>query len=136
MTRVRLPWFVPWVVAPALAGAFLAAVVDLSALPYVGREHISAVFFTDGQAYFGHLEDGPLSGTLGLRDVYYLDDAKGKGTDYSAAVVKRGGEVHQPVDGMRIRRERVLLIERVSLSSPVAEAIEAQRALDRAVAGR
>ena len=45
-------------------------------------------------------------------------------------MVKRGTEVHQPADGMRIRRDKVLVIERVGLTSPVARAIAAQRSLD------
>jgi len=127
---VRVPWVLPWVVAPILVGVFLAATVDLGALPFVGTEKISAVFFTDGQAYFGHLDDNPITGTLTLRDVYYLGDAKGRGTDFDASVVKRGTEVHQPADGMRIRRDKVLVIERMGNSSPVARAIAAQRSLD------
>jgi hypothetical protein len=121
---------VPWILAPALAGVVLATQVDLSSLPFVGTEKINAVFFTDGQAYFGHLDDNPLTGTLTMRDVYYLGDAKGRGTDYEASVVKRGTEVHQPADGMRIRRDKVLVIERVGLTSPVGRAIAAQRSLD------
>ena len=127
---MRLPWWLGWIVAPVLAGAVAATMVDLTALPFIGTEKISAVFFTDGQAYFGHLDDNPISGTLTMRDVYYLGDAKGRGTDYEASVVKRGSEVHQPADGMRIRRDKVLVIEKVGLNSPVARAIAAQRALD------
>ena len=127
---MRMPWVVPWVLVPILIGVFLAATVDLTSLPFVGAEKINAVFFTDGQAYFGHVDDNPLSGTLTMRDVYYLGDAKGRGTDYDASVVKRGTEVHQPADGMRIRRDKVLVIERVGLDSPVARAIAAQRSLD------
>ena len=121
-----------WLVLPALLGAFCAATVDLRSLPVVGSERIEAVFFTNGQAYFGHLDDNAIAGTLTLRDVYYLDDAAGKGTDYSTNVVKRGTvEVHQPTDGMRIRRDSVLVIERVGLGSPIGRAIAAQRALER-----
>ncbi len=128
---MRLPWVLPWVLVPALAGAYLAAVVDTTSLPYVGAERIEAVLLTDGQAYFGHLDDQALSGTLLLRDTYYLGDAKGRGTDYDASVVRRGTEVHQPLDGMRIRRDKILVIERVGLSSPLARAIAVQRALEQ-----
>ena len=131
---MRMPSLVPWIAVPILVGAFLAAVVDLRSLPFVGSEQIDAVFFTDGQAYFGHLDDNALSGTLTLREVYYLGDAKGRGTDFEASVVRRGAEVHGPADGMRVRRDKVLAIERVGLSSPVGRAIAAQRALDRAAA--
>ena len=124
--------FLQWVVLPAMVAGFLAASVDLGSLPFIGQERISAVFFTNGQAYFGHLDDNAISGTLNLTDVFYLDDAAGKGTDYSTNVVERGTvEVHQPADGMRIRRDSVLVIERVGLSSPIGRAIAAQRALGR-----
>lgn len=126
------PPFVQWVVLPILLGGFLATAVDVDSLPFVGRERLSAVFFTNGQAYFGHLDDNAVSGTATLSDVYYLDDAAGKGTDYSTNVVKRGTvELHQPTDGMRIRRDSVLVVERVGLGSPIGRAIAAQRALER-----
>jgi hypothetical protein len=83
---VRIPWLIPWVLVPAVVGAYLATVVDLRSLPFVGTESIEAVFFTDGQAYFGQLDDNALTGTLTLRDVYYLGDAKGRGTDFDASV--------------------------------------------------
>jgi hypothetical protein len=121
-----------FVILPAILGAFLATAIDLGSLPFIGTERITAVFFTNGQAYFGHLDDNAVSGILTLTDVYYLDDAAGKGTDYTTNLVKRGTvEVHQPSDGMRIRRENVLVIEQVGLASPVGRAIAAQRALDR-----
>lgn len=130
--RVPPPAFLQWVILPALLGAFFATATDLGSLPFVGRERMSAVFFTNGQAYFGHLDGNAVTGTLTLTDVYYLDDAAGKGTDYSTNVVKRGTvELHQPVDGMRIRRDSVLVIERVGMTSPIGRAIAAQRALDR-----
>lgn len=134
MTFLRRPppAFLQWFVLPLLLGGFLATAVDLRSLPFIGQEEISAVFFTNGQAYFGHLDDNALSGTMTLTDTYYLDDAAGKGTDYSTNVVKRGTvEVHQPVDGMRIRRDSVLVIERVGPGSPIGRAIAAQRSLSR-----
>jgi hypothetical protein len=120
-----------WIVAPALVGAILATAMDPRALPFTGHEQISAVFLLDGQAYFGHLEDVPWSGTITLRDVYYFEDASKVTTELPLALVKRGGELHQPVDVMRIRRDKVLVVERVSLDSAVGQAIAAQRALDR-----
>ena len=120
-----------FVLAPLLLGGVLGAALDTSALPFVGAERISAVFLLDGEAYFGHLEDVPWSGTLVLRDVYYLNDASKVTTDLPVGLVKRGNELHQPVDVMYIRRDKVLAIERVTLGSPIAQAIATQRALDR-----
>ena len=124
-----------WLVVPAVVGFLLAAVLDPRALPFSGTERISAVFLLDGQGYFGHLQqDVPWSGTITLRDVYYFADATKVTTDLPVALIKRGGELHQPADVMHIRREKVLLVERVSLDSAVANAISAQRALDRSAA--
>lgn len=124
----RLRFALLWVVAPILLGTYAAAIVDPGLLD--GREHLSAVFLADGQAYFGHLEENALSGTLVLRDVYYFQDARNTTADYAAALTKRGTEVHEPASEMRIRREHVLAVERVGPDSPVARAIAAQRALE------
>jgi hypothetical protein len=120
-----------WILVPAVVGVLLSMVFDPIALPFSGNERISAVFLLDGQGYFGHLEDVPWSGTITLRDVYYFADASKVTSDLPVALVKRGSELHEPVDVMHIRRDKVLLVERVGLDSAVAQAINAQRALDR-----
>ncbi|HVR88212.1 MAG TPA: hypothetical protein VHG53_01540 [Candidatus Limnocylindria bacterium] len=122
-----------WLVVP-IAALILAASVDPFALPFTGSEKLSAVFLLDGQAYFGHLDDVPWSDTVTLTDVYYFEDARKTTTDLPVGMVKRGSEVHQPADGMRIRRDKILAIERVGLDSPVARAIEVQRAIERGAA--
>jgi len=123
-----------FVLVPILIGTFLGGAVDPQSLPFVGSERISAVFLLDGQAYFGSLEDSPLSGTIVLRDVYYLNDASKVTTDYPLGLVKRGNELHQPVDVMYIRRDKAVAIERVTLASPIGQAIASERALNRAAA--
>jgi hypothetical protein len=133
VSRRRL--IVGWVVA-AVLGLVIAASTDLSALPFSGNEKISAVFLLDGQAYFGRLHDVPWSSTVSLSEVYYFDDARRAPTDLAVALVRRGAEIHQPADGMQIRREKILAIERVSLDSAVGRAIAAQRALERPAASR
>lgn len=124
-----LRWAVPWIVIPAILGVFVSANIDVHALPLVGPERETAVLFLDGQAYFGHLDDSGESGTLVLRDVYYFQDAKGGTTGLPVALVARGQEAHEPIDGMAINRDQVLAIERVRPESAVAKAIEAERAL-------
>lgn len=120
------------IVAGAIAlGTLLGAALDPQGLPFVGSERLSAVFLLDGQAYFGHIEDMPFSGTIVLRDVYYINDASKVTTDLPVGLLKRGSELHQPVDVMYIRRDKVLAIERVTAGSPIGLAIAGQRALDR-----
>ena len=123
-------------IAVALFALVLAAGTDVTALPFSSNEKISAVFLLDGQAYFGRLDDVAWSSTVALHDVYYFDDARRSPTDLAVALVKRGAELHQPADGMQIRREKILAIERVTIDSPVGRAIAAQRAIDRAAGGR
>jgi hypothetical protein len=122
-------WTLRWVIAPLLFGVFVAGNVDARSLPLFGSERESAVLLLDGQAYFGHLDDSGESGWLTLRDVYYLQDAKGAPTNVAVAVAKRGREAHEPADGMRINRDRVLAVERVSADSAVALAIAVERQL-------
>ena len=119
------------VIAAVFAGIIVGGALDPSALPFVGNERISAVFLLDGEAYFGHLEDAPWSGNLVLRDVYYVNDATKVTTDLPVGLVKRGGELHQPVDVMYIRRDKVLAVEVVTAASPIGMAIAAQRTLER-----
>ena len=124
-----LRWAVPWVALPLLVGVFVSANVDLRSLPFVGPERMSAVLFLDGQAYFGHLDDSGESGTLVLRDVYYFKNSTGSVTGLPVGLVRRGTEAHDPADGMRINRERILAVERVGPASAVAQAIDVERQL-------
>ena len=134
MRRNRPAWTVArWLVVP-LAALILGATVDPAALPFSGAEKLSAVFLLDGEAYFGELEDVPWSDSVKLTDVYYFESASKRTTDLPVGLLKRGNELHQPADGMLIHRDKILGIERVSLDSPVARAIAAQRAIDRGVA--
>ena len=128
MTRRQLRLLLTWIVLPLVLGVALAVVLDPGILDR--RERLSAVFLEDGQAYFGHLEESALSGTLVLREAYYFQDARNTTADYAVALTKRGTEVHEPGSEMRIRREHVLAIEKVAPDSPVARAIAAQRALE------
>jgi hypothetical protein len=127
--RVAGRWL-RWALVPAIVGAFVSANVDVRALPLFGPERESAVLLLDGQAYFGHLDDSGETGTLLLRDPYYFQDAKGGTTNLAVSLVKRGGEAHQPADGMRINRDRVLAVERIRTDSAVARAIAVERAID------
>jgi hypothetical protein len=127
----RLRWSLRWLVLPAALGVFIAGNVDVRSLPLVGAERESAVLLQDGQAYFGHLDDSGESGMLLLRDVYYFQDANGSPTGVSVALVRRGNEAHDPADGMRINRDKVLAVEQVGPTSAVAQAIAVQRELAR-----
>lgn len=125
----RVSWALRFIGLPVLLAWALGSSADR--LPWSGGT--AAVFLVDGQAYFGQLADPFWSDTLTLRDVYYLEDASKSTTGLQIGVVKRGREAHEPADGMRIKRDRVLVVERVGNDSPVLQAILTQRALDRSV---
>jgi hypothetical protein len=122
-----LRWSLPWIVVPALLGVLVSANLDLRSLPLFGPERLSAILFLDGQAYFGHLDDSGESGMLVLRDVYYFKNSSGSPTGLPVGLVRRGTEAHEPADGMRINRDRILAVERVGLTSAVGTAIQVDR---------
>ncbi|HEV2011575.1 MAG TPA: hypothetical protein VGS17_11180 [Candidatus Limnocylindria bacterium] len=135
--RVRIAgrwirWGLRWIVLPAAIGVFVSGNIDARSLPLIGPERLSAVLLLDGQAYFGHLDDSGESGTLVLRDAYYFQNASGGATNLSVGLVKRGTEAHEPADGMRINRDRVLAVERVGPDSAVARAIDVEREISGA----
>jgi len=122
-----LGWGARWIAVPLVLGVFVSGNMDARSMPLFGPERESAVLFLDGQAYFGHLDDSGESGTLVLRDVYYFANATGSLTGLPVGLVKRGTEAHEPADGMRINRDRVLAIEQVGPAAPVMQAIGAER---------
>jgi len=124
-----LRWGLAWVGLPLVLGVFVSANLDFRSLPLFGPERMSAVLFLDGQAYFGHLDDSGESGTLLLRDVYYFKTSEGAVTGVPVGLVRRGTEAHEPADGMRINRDRILAIERVGSGSPVAQGVQVEREL-------
>src|SRR5437763_16728735 len=115
-----LRWGTRWVALPVVLGVFVSGNLDARSLPVFGPERESAVLFLDGQAYFGHLDDSGDGGTLVLRDVYYFKNSTGSVTGLPVGLVRRGTEAHDPADGMRINRERILAVERVGPASAVA----------------
>jgi hypothetical protein len=114
---------------PAVVGIVVSANMEARSLPLIGPERETAVLFLDGQAYFGHLDDSGENGTLVLRDVYYFKSSNGGVTGVPVGLVRRGTEAHEPADGMRINRDRILAIERVGPTSAVAQAIQVERGL-------
>lgn len=98
-----------------------------------------AVFFTNGQVYFGKLQSLN-QGYMKLTDVYYLqaqasaDESKDSenpqqtSTDQSnMQLIKLGQEVHGPEDAMIVARDQVLFYENLKSDGKVAQAIEQQK---------
>lgn len=104
-----------------------------SASAHIDSSKYQAVFFTNGQVYFGKLQG--LSGSFfKLTDIYYLqatksekDDSKNpqetsnQGSDVQ--LVKLGNEVHGPVDEMIISRDQILFFENLKQDGKVTDSI-------------
>lgn len=99
----------------------------------INKNEYQAVFFTNGQVYFGKLSvlnDNYLK----LTDIYYLQT---KSTDESSKLqetsnansndvqlIKLGSEIHGPQDQMAISRSQVLFVENIKPDGKVAQAIQ------------
>lgn len=92
-----------------------------------------AVFFTNGQVYFGKLSVFG-SDTLKLKDVFYLQTDAGSDSQNpqksssdeqtNVQLVKLGNEIHGPEDEMIISKDQVLFYENLKSDGKVAQSIE------------
>lgn len=124
-----------------IAALLIAALIGFfvyrsSSAQLIDTSKYQAVFFTNGQVYFGKLEqvDG---GHLKLTKVFYLQtktDMSAKETDSKnpqetstssdVQLIKLGDEVHGPEDEMIINKEQVLFYENLKSDSKVSSSIE------------
>ena len=88
-----------------------------------------AVFLTNNQVYFGHLENQE-SQYVELSNIYYLQVAgqnlqqKTDETDKTKLeLVKLGNELHGPEDQMSVNRDQILFIEKLKADSQVVKTI-------------
>lgn len=93
-----------------------------------------AVFFTNGQVYFGKLKQVN-DGYFKLTNVFYLQakDATGEtdklqqatnGASNDVQLIKLGNEIHGPQDEMVISKDQVLFFENLKAEGKVATSIE------------
>lgn len=133
-----------------LIGGIIAAVLLLAALAFlfvprtsevsaIDSDKYQAVFFTNGQVYFGKLENLD-SNYMRLSDVYYLrsEQAAGEAGDSAnpqdaaasnsnLGLVKLGEEIHGPEDEMIITREQMLFFENLKPDSRVVSLIRSSK---------
>ena len=100
----------------------------------IDEEKYQAVFFTNGQVYFGKLK--PFSGEyMQLTDIYYLQTQISGETDSEnpqqtssdqndVQLIKLGDEIHGPEDMMMVSKQQVLFFENLKPDSKVAQSIE------------
>lgn len=95
-----------------------------------------AVFFENGQIYFGKLQSLD-SGHMKLTDIFYLQsqatdkdaaNPQASSTDQSAnsnmQLIKLGEEIHGPEDEMIINKDQVLYYENLKDGGKVAQSIK------------
>lgn len=127
------PWGTGIALAPLLILIVLATGFGVWGrdFPRVDGSRWQAVFLTNGQAYFGHL-DHYNRGYVLLKDVYYLQvpqslQSQTPGAQPQLNLVKLGGELHGPEDRMFIPKGQILFWEDMKSGSQVMRAIESTR---------
>lgn len=95
--------------------------------PYVSGSKYQAVFLTNGQVYFGHLQNYNRKYAI-LKDIYYLQTAQsfqqGQPPAPNMSLVKLGSELHGPEDVMFVPKDNILFWENMRSDSQVVKAIE------------
>lgn len=92
-----------------------------------------AVFFTNGQVYFGKLQVMN-SGYFKLTDIFYLQaqstaansqnpQASTNSQSPDVQLIKLGGEIHAPTDEMVINKDQVLFFENLKKDGKVSQSI-------------
>ena len=116
----------------ALAGWFAYGRLSGSA-SVIDSSKYQAVFFTNGQVYFGKLS--PVNGDyMRLKNVYYLQN-KSESTNETSPqsasaqtasdveLIKLGNEIHGPEDEMLISKDQVLFFENLKPAGTVSQTI-------------
>lgn len=120
--------FVSWLVAILVVVFAVLWVFRLPPFP----QKWQAVFLSNGQVYFGHLN--PSFGKyVKLSNIYYLQVTQqlqppGQQPVPDIRLVKLGGELHGPEDTMYILRDQILFWEYLKADSRVVQGITQLRA--------
>ena len=90
-----------------------------------------AVFLSNGQVYFGYVEDINRQ-MIEIKEVYYLrtqdflqpsSEQGDQDEKKKISLVKLGSELHGPTDQMHVNRDQVLFIEDMRSDSKINDAI-------------
>ncbi|MCW1930608.1 MAG: hypothetical protein KIH62_004850 [Candidatus Kerfeldbacteria bacterium] len=96
-----------------------------------------AVFLTNGQVYFGKLNNLN-SEYMVLKDVYYIQQSTDDTSDEAATtddesentqlkIIRLGEEIHQPQNGMIIARDHMMYWENLRADSRIIDAINQEK---------
>ena len=120
----------------ALAAFFAVNKMNASAAK-INTNQYQAVFLTNGQVYFGKLQNAH-GEYLELKNIYYLqvDESIQSGTteattaaanNSNVQLIKLGNELHGPEDEMQVSTKQVLFWENLKGDSKVSQAIESYK---------
>src|SRR5688572_25432860 len=85
----------------------------------IDRDAYQAVFIVGGQVFFGKMQE--VGDYFLLDDVFYLSVPQA--ADAQGQLVKRGTELHRPMEPMIVPRNQVLFIENINSTGDIATAI-------------
>jgi len=131
--RFLLPFVIFLILLLGFGGWFAWSNIQ-SAKTGIDAGKYQAVFFTNGQVYFGKLQSFN-NEYLKLTDIYYLQTQAGGETDSenpqntstdqnNVQLIKLGDEIHAPEDEMIISKDQVLFYENIKADGKVAKSIE------------
>lgn len=131
--RLKWPLIVTAVVLVLIIGGILAWSRAQAAGVAIDSSKYQAVFFTNGQVYFGKLHAFN-DEYMKLSNIYYLQTQAGGETDpenpqktttdqSNVQLIKLGDELHGPEDEMVISKQQVLFYENLKSDGKVAQSI-------------
>ena len=129
----RIATLIAVVVGIVLIGLVAWFVYRSSTAATIDTSRYQAVFFTNGQVYFGKLRSVN-SGYMKLTDIYYLqaqsntkDSQNPQETNNQSSdvqLIKLGNEVHGPEDEMIISKDQILFFENLKSDGKVTDSIK------------
>jgi hypothetical protein len=129
--KKRLIWKIVVIIILVLAAWQILSFFGLAPLaadfPMVSSADWQAVFLTNNQVYFGHLENYNNSYAI-LKDIYYLRVAEplqqgAQPPGPTLNLVKLGAELHGPQDTMYVPKDKIMFWENLKKDSQVVQAI-------------
>jgi len=134
--RFLWPIIVAGAIIVAAGGWFLWSNLSGGGMAIDGSKY-QAVFFTNGQVYFGKLQAFN-GGYMKLTDIFYLQskqsgNSKDSGnpqetssdqSNNNVQLIKLGDEVHGPEDEMIISKDQVLFYENLKADGKVTQSIQ------------
>lgn len=129
----RIIWIIAAVLVPVILVVAGWMITRSNTSAYIDESKYQAVFFTNGQVYFGKLK-AVNNEYFKLNKVFYLQTKDKTATDSknpqktsdstNVQLIKLGNEIHGPSDEMIVSRDQVLFFENLKTDGTVTKSIE------------